>query len=90
MAHLNLRDQDSAEECYKLKLKQIRLIMNDTHRFKRFLNNLAQRHGFRVNELFFKMIILCDTPQPNCKLIKVSLGRTDQYGALSRNRNDVM
>ena len=35
--------------------------MNDTHRFKRFLNNLAQRHGFRVNELFFKMIILCDS-----------------------------
>ena len=88
MAHLNLRDQDSAEEYYKLKLKQIQSIMNDTHRFKRFLNNLAQRHGFRVNELFFKMIILCDTPQPNC--IKVSLGRTDRYGTLSRNRNYVM
>ena len=52
--------------------------MNDTHRFKRFLNNLAQRHGFRVNELFFKMIILCDTPQPNCKLIKVSLEQNEQ------------
>ena len=35
--------------------------------FERFLNNSAQRHGFRVNELFVKMIIRCDTPPPKGK-----------------------
>ena len=37
MTHLDLRDQDSAEDYYKLNLKQIRQIMNDTHRFKKLL-----------------------------------------------------
>ena len=53
MTHLDLRDQDSAEDYYKLNLKQIRQIMNDTHHFKKLLNNLAQRHGFRGSKLFY-------------------------------------
>ena len=52
MTHLSFRDQDLAEAYYKLNLKQIQQIMNDTHRFKRFLNNSAQRHLLRVNKLF--------------------------------------
>ena len=54
MTHLSLRDQDLAEEYYTLSLQQIRKIMNVTHRFKRFLNNSGQRHGFRLNKLFVK------------------------------------
>ena len=54
MTHLSLHDQDLAEEQYKLSLQQIRQIMDDTHRFMRFLNNSAQRHGFRLNRLFVK------------------------------------
>ena len=64
MTHLSLRDQDLAEEYYRLSLQQIRQTMNVTHRFKRFLNNSAQRHGFRLNKLFVKMLIGCDTRSP--------------------------
>ena len=34
MTPLSSRDQDSAEAYYRLNLEQIRLIMNDIHRFK--------------------------------------------------------
>ena len=64
--------------------------MNDTHRFKRFLNNSAQRNGFRGNKLFCQNDHRCDTPPPKGKLLQVLLGRTDRYGSLSCNRNDVM
>ena len=64
MTHLSLRDQDLAEEYYRLSLQQIRQTMNVTHRFKRFLNNSAQRRGFRLNKLFVKMLIGCDTRSP--------------------------
>ena len=42
MTHLSLHDQDLAEEQYKLSLQQIRQIMDNTHRFMRFLNNSAE------------------------------------------------
>ena len=85
------RDQDSAEEYCELSLQQVRQIMNDTHRFKRFLNNSAFREmDFAVTSCFVKMIIRSDTPPPKGKLLQVLLGRTDRYGSLSRNRNDVM
>ena len=64
MTHLSLRDQDLAEEYNKLRLQQIRLLMNVTHRFKRFLNNSAQRRGFRLNKLLVKMLIGCDNRSP--------------------------
>ena len=64
MTHLSLRDQDLAEEYYTLSLQRIRKIMNVTHRSKRFLNNSAQRHGFRLNKLLVKMLIGCDTRSP--------------------------
>ena len=34
MTHLSFRDQGLAEAYYKLNLKQIQPIMNDTHRFQ--------------------------------------------------------
>ena len=48
--------------------------MNDTHRFKRFLNNSAQRDGFRGNKLFCQNDHRCDTPPPKGKLLQVLNG----------------
>ena len=45
---------------------------------------------FAATSCFVKMIIRSDTPPPKGKLLQVLLGRTDRYGSLSRNRNDVM
>ena len=72
MTHLSLRDQDLAEEYYELSVQQIRQIMNDTHRFKRFLNNSAQRH-FASTSCFVNMIIRSDTPPPKGKFLQVLL-----------------
>ena len=45
---------------------------------------------FAATSCFDKMIIRSDTPPPKGKLLQVLLGRTDRYGSLSCNRNDVM
>ena len=45
---------------------------------------------FAATSCFVKMIIRSDTPPPKGKLLQALLGRTDRYGSLSRNRNDVM
>ena len=82
---MDLRDQDSAEEYCELNLQQVRQIMNVTHRFKRFLNNSAQRDGFRGNKLFCQNDHRCDTPPPKDKLLQVfserSVNRCSFIGA---------
>ena len=45
---------------------------------------------FAAKSCFDKMIIRSDIPPPKGKLLQVLLGRTDRYGSLSCNRNDVM
>ena len=45
---------------------------------------------FAATSCFVNMIIRCDTPLPEGKLLQVLLGITDRNGPLSRNRNDVM
>ena len=64
--------------------------MNVTHRFKRFLNNSAQRHGFRLDKLFVKMIIRCDTRSPevfavmNDRLMRASTEPKSKRGHVAR------
>ena len=45
---------------------------------------------FAATSCFVKMIIRSNTPPPKGKLFQVLLERTDRYGSMSRNRNDVM
>ena len=45
---------------------------------------------FAATSCFVKVIIRSDTPPLKGKLLQVLLERTDRYGSLSCNRNDVM